>query len=133
LNDAAFNQDPANTAAGISGAGPTPGIGLNSFYGPWLERVGVSLGRRFSSGEGEALQLQVQAFKLLNQANFYVRNGDGINQLQYTRLGPTAARGRIESDLLPGAELGPGNLGSLREISPNGLPRRLQVSAGFMF
>ena len=37
LNDTAFNQDTAATAGGVNGAGPTPGIGLNSFYGPWLE------------------------------------------------------------------------------------------------
>ena len=57
LNDTAFNQDTANTAGGINGAGPTPGIGLNSFYGPWLERIDVGLARSFSIREGKELQL----------------------------------------------------------------------------
>ena len=48
LNDTAFNQDTANTAGGINGAGPTPGIGINSFYGPWLERIDVGLARSFA-------------------------------------------------------------------------------------
>ncbi|MGA8555895.1 MAG: TonB-dependent receptor, partial [Candidatus Acidiferrales bacterium] len=83
LNDTAFNEDTANTAAGINGAGPTPGIGLNSFYGPWLERIDLGLARSFSITEGKRLQLQAQAFNLFNHANYYVQNGDGINQLQY--------------------------------------------------
>src|SRR5208337_4647157 len=64
LNDTAFNQDTANTAAGINGGGPTPGIGLSSFYGPWLERIDVGLARSFPIKEGKELQFQVQAFNL---------------------------------------------------------------------
>ncbi|MGA2647200.1 MAG: TonB-dependent receptor [Candidatus Sulfotelmatobacter sp.] len=56
LNDTAFNEGTANTAAGINGGGPTPGVGLNSFYGPWLERVDVGLARSFSIKEGKELQ-----------------------------------------------------------------------------
>ena len=48
LNDTAFNQDTANTAGGINGAGPT-GNRLNSFYGPWLERIDAGLGRSSKS------------------------------------------------------------------------------------
>ncbi len=77
LNDSAFNQDTANTAGGINGAGPTPGIGLNSFYGPWLERIDVGLARSFSLKEGKELQLEAQAFNLFNHANYYVQNGGG--------------------------------------------------------
>jgi hypothetical protein len=58
LNDTAFNQDTANTAAGIDGGGPTPGIGLNSFYGPWLERIDVGLARSFEIREGKELEFQ---------------------------------------------------------------------------
>jgi hypothetical protein len=134
LNDTAFNQDTSNTAAGINGAGPTPGIGLNSFYGPWLERVDVALARSFSVGEGRQLQLQVQAFNLFNHANFYVQNGDGINQLQYNPIGTNCGDGASLNQtcyLVPNS--GPGNFGSLQEISPNGLPRALQFSARFTF
>ncbi len=87
LNDTAFNQDTANTAGGINGAGPTPGIGLNSFYGPWLERIDAGLGRSFEIREGKELEFQAQAFNLFNHPNYYVQNGDGINQLQYNPFG----------------------------------------------
>ena len=53
LNDTAFNQDTANTAGGINGGGPTPGIGLNSFYGPWLERIDVGLARNSQHRRGQ--------------------------------------------------------------------------------
>jgi hypothetical protein len=134
LNDSAFNQDTANTAGGINGAGPTPGVGLNSFYGPWLERIDVGLARSFEITEGKELQLQAQAFNLFNHANYYVQNGDGINQLQYNPLGTNCGDGKTLSQtcyLVPNS--GPGNFETLQEISPNGLPRVLQFSARFIF
>ena len=134
LNDTAFNQDTAATAGGINGAGPTPGIGLNSFYGPWLERIDVGLARSFSIREGKELQLQAQVFNLFNHANYYVQNGDGINQLQYNPIGPNCGDGASLNQtcyLVPNS--GPGNFGTLQEISPNGLPRMLQFSARFTF
>ena len=134
LNDTAFNQDTANTAAGINGGGPTPGIGLNSFYGPWLERIDVGLARSFSIQEGKELQFQVQAFNLFNHANYYVQNGDGINQLQYNPIGTNCGDGATPNQLcylVPNS--GPGNFGALQEISPNGLPRVLQFSIRFTF
>ena len=134
LNDAAFNQDTANTAAGINGGGPTPGIGLNSFYGPWLQRIDVGLARIIPLREGLELQLQAQAFNLFNHANYYVQNGDGINQLQYNPIGTDCGDGATTNQtcyLVPNS--GPGNFGTLQEISPNGLPRVLQFSARFVF
>jgi len=134
LNDTAFNQNTANTAAGINGAGPTPGVGLNSFYGPWLERIAVSLTRSFAIGEGKQLQLQAEAFNLLNHANYYVQNGNGINQLQYNPIGTNCGDGASLNQtcyLVPNS--GPGNFGTLTEISPNGLPRVLQFSVRFTF
>jgi len=134
LNDTAFNQDTANTAGGINGAGPTPGIGINSFYGPWLERIDVGLARSFTIREGKELQFQVQAFNLFNHANYYVQNGDGINQLQYTPIGTNCGDGLSTNQqcyLVPNS--GPGNFGTFGEISPNGLPRVLQFSARFTF
>jgi hypothetical protein len=134
LNDTAFNQDTANTAGGINGAGPTPGIGLNSFYGPWLERIDVGLARSFVIREGTELQLQAQAFNLFNHANYYVQNGDGINSLQYNPIGTNCGDGATLNQtcyLVPNS--GPGNFGTLQEISPNGLPRVLQFSARFKF
>jgi hypothetical protein len=134
LNDSAFNQATANTAAGINGAGPTPGIGLNSFYGPWLERIDVGLARSFEVKEGKELEFQLQAFNLFNHANYYVQNGNGINQLQYNPIGSNCGDGASLNQicyLVPNS--GPGNFGSLQEISPNGLPRVLQFSARFTF
>jgi hypothetical protein len=134
LNDTAFNQDTANTAGGINGGGPTPGIGLNSFYGPWLERIDVGLARSFSIKEGKELQFQAQAFNLFNHANYYVQNGDGINPLQYNPIGTNCGDGATPNQtcyLVPNS--GPGNFGALQEISPNGLPRVLQFSARFTF
>jgi hypothetical protein len=134
LNDTAFNEDTANTAGGINGAGPTPGIGLNSFYGPWLERIDLGIGRSFSLGEGKNLEFQAQAFNLFNHPNYYVQNGDGINQLQYNAYGGTCGDGMSLNQtcyLVPNT--GPGNFGTLQEINPNGLPRVLQFSARFTF
>ena len=134
LNDTAFNQDTANTAGGINGSGPTPGIGLNSYYGPWLERIDVGLARSFAIKEGMELELQVQVFNLFNHANYYVQNGDGINQLQYNPIGTNCGDGATLHQtcyLVPNS--GPGNFGTLQEISPNGEPRVFQFSARFTF
>jgi len=134
LNDTAFNQDTANTAAGINGGGPTPGIGLNSYYGSWLERIDVGMARSFQIKEGKELQFQVQAFNLLNHANFYVQNGNGVNPLQYNPIGTNCGDGATTNQtcyLVPNS--GPGNFGTLQEVSPNGLPRVLQFSARFTF
>jgi len=134
LNDTAFNQDTANTAAGINGGGPTPGIGLNSFYGPWLERIDVGLARSFAIKEGKELQFQVQAFNLFNHANYYVQNGNGINPLQYNPIGTNCGDGATLKQtcyLVPNS--GPGNFGALQEISPDGLARVLQFSVRFTF
>jgi len=134
LNDTAFNQDTANTAGGVNGAGPTPGIGLNSFYGPWLERIDLGLARSFEVEEGKKLEFQVQAFNLFNHANYYVQNGDGINPLQYNPIGSNCGDGATLKQtcyLVPNS--GPGNFGTLQEISPDGLPRVLQFSVRFTF
>ncbi|HXW90993.1 MAG TPA: hypothetical protein VEK33_10650, partial [Terriglobales bacterium] len=134
LNDTAFNQTTAATAGGINGAGPTPGIGLNSFYGPWLERIDVGLARSFAIREGKELELQAQAFNLFNHANWYVQNGNGINQLQYNPIGTNCGDGESFNQtcyLVPNS--GPGNFGTFQEVSPNGLPRALQFSARFNF
>ena len=133
LNDTAFNEATSNTAAGINGAGPTPGIGLNSFYGPWIERVDAALARNFSIGERQ-LQLQAQVFNLFNHANFFAQNGNGVNQLQYNPIGANCGDGVSLNQtcyLVPNS--GPGNFGALQAISPNGLPRAFQFSARFTF
>ena len=134
LNDTAFTQATANTGAGINGAGPTPGIGLNSFYGPWLERIDIGVARSFSFKEGKQLRFQLEVFNLFNHANFYVQNGNGVNQLQYNPIGTNCGDGQTLNQtcyLVPNS--GAGNFGTLQEISPNGLPRALQFSLRFAF
>jgi hypothetical protein len=139
LNDSAFNQDTANTAGGVNGAGPTPGIGLNSFYGPWLARIDLGLSRSFAIREGKNVTLQAQAFNLFNHPNYYVQNGDGINQLQYNPIGtqggqyPCGDGASVNQTCFLVPNSGPGNFGALQEISPNGLPRVFQFSARFTF
>ncbi len=134
LNDSAFNEDTANTAGGINGSGPTPGVGLNSFYGPWLERIDMGVARSFSVREGQQIQLQAQAFNVLNHANYYVQNGNGVNQLQYTPVGTNCGDGislHQNCYLVPNS--GPGNFGALQEVSPDGLPRVFEFSARYTF
>jgi hypothetical protein len=139
LNDTAFLEDTANTAAGINGGGPTPGIGLNSFYGPWLERIDLALARSFRITEGKELRFEVQVFNLFNHANYYVQNGDGVNPLQYNPIGTSQGQYPCGDGislnqtcfLVPNS--GPGNFGTLQEISPNGLPRAVQFSVRFSF
>jgi hypothetical protein len=134
LNDSAFNQDTANTAAGINGAGPSPGIGLNSFYGPWLKMIDLGVARSFAIKEGKQLKFELQVFNLFNHANYYVQNGDGVNQLQYNPIGTNCGDGQSLNQtcyLVPNT--GPGNFGSYQEINPYGLPRALQFSVQFSF
>jgi hypothetical protein len=139
LNDTAYNQDTAASAGGINGVGPTPGIGLNSFYGPWLERIDLGLGRSFEIAEGKRLEFQVQAFNLFNHANYYVQNGNGINQIQYnpysdpTKHAPGCGDGSTNQTCYLVPNSGAGNFGTLQEISPDGLPRVLQFSVRFTF
>ena len=104
--------------------------GLRKNYGDIEAIRGIS----FEIREGKELELQVQAFNLFNHANYYVQNGDGINQLQYNPVGTTCGDGMTQNQtcfLVPNS--GPENFGTLQEISPNGLPRVLQFSARFTF
>jgi hypothetical protein len=139
LNDTAFNQATANTALGINGAGPTPGVGLNSFYGPWIQEVDLALGRTFQIKERHQLQLQAQAFNLFNHANYYVQNGNGVNQAQYNPIGTSQGKYPCGDGisvnqtcfLVPNS--GPGNFGTLQEINPLHPPRVFQFSARYAF
>lgn len=102
----------------------------------WSERSARTRrkARSFEIKEGKELQFQAQAFNLFNHANYYVQNGDGINQLQYNPIGSNCGDGSSLNQtcyLVPNS--GPGNFGALQEISPNGLPRVLQFSARLTF
>jgi hypothetical protein len=139
LNDTAFNQATANTALGIAGAGPTPGVGLNSFYGPWIEETDLAIGRTFKVKEGHVLQLQVQMFNLFNHANYYAQNGTGVNQAQYNPIGTSQGKYPCGDGislyqtcfLVPNS--GRGNFGTLQEINPLNPPRVFQFAIKYSF
>ena len=128
LNDTAFNQDTANTAAGINGAGPTPGVGLNSSYGPWLERIDVALARSFAIGEGKQLQLRGGSVQFAQPRQLLRAKRLGINQLQYNPIGSNCGDGASLNQtcyLVPNS--GPGNFGALQVNQPERPSSRLAV------
>jgi hypothetical protein len=131
LNDSAAHQSTANSALGINGGGPSPAIGLNSFYGPWTEQIDLALARRFTIREGHSITLQVQAFNLLNHANFYVQNGNGVQFVQYRPLGQSCGDGKTMNQtcfLVPGS-----SFGQLNVISALNGPRVLQFALEYSF
>jgi len=93
LNDSAINESTGNTAAGIIGAGPVPGEGYNSFYGPWIEEIDLGITRAFHITERQKIELQAQVFNLFNHANYFVQAGSGIVQTQYNPVGPNCGDG----------------------------------------
>lgn len=93
LNDTAANQSTANSALGINGNGPSPNEGINSFYGPWTQKVDLGLSRSFEIAEKHSITFQAQVFNIANHANYYVQNGNGVNQVQYSPTGSTCGDG----------------------------------------
>ena len=134
VNNTAALQSTANSALGINGAGPSPLAGLNSFYGPWTQQVDLGLGRRFRITERQSLSLQVQAFNLLNHANYYVQNGNGVNQVQYRPFGDTCGDGH-SADQLCGLvpNNGASGFGSLQRVNALNGPRVLQFALKYSF
>ena len=94
LNDSAVNQTTANSALGINGAGPSPNVGLDSFYGPWTQQIDLGISRRIPITERQSISLQAQVFNLLNHPNWYVQNGNGVNPVQYQPVGKTCGDGQ---------------------------------------
>ena len=131
VNNTAALQSTANSALGINGAGPSPLAGLNSFYGPWTQQVDLGLGRRFRITERQSVAVQVQAFNLLNHANYYVQNGNGVQQVQYRPFGDTCGDSTTTDQLcglVPNT-----NFGSLQRINALNGPRVLQFSLKYNF
>jgi len=93
LNDSAINESTGNTAAGIAGAGPVPGIGYNSFYGPWINEIDLGLTRALHITERQTIQIEAQVFNLFNHPNFFVQAGAGIVQTEYNPVGPSCGDG----------------------------------------
>jgi hypothetical protein len=121
VNNTAALQATPNSALGINGSGPSPVTGLNSFYGPWTQQIDLGVSRRFSLAERQSILFQAQAFNLLNHANYYVQNGNGVDAIQYTPTGPTCGDGQTLNQtcyLIPHARFG-----TLQVISPLNGPR----------
>ncbi len=134
LNDTAFNQSTANTALGINGSGPSPAVGLNSFYGPWIMQIDAALSRDFLIGERQRVTFTAQVFNLANHANFYVQNGNGVNQLQYEPIGTNCGDGVTQNQtcyLVPNS--GPGGFRSLQSIDALNGPRVFQFALKYSF
>jgi hypothetical protein len=93
INNSAANESSSNTANGINGSGPTPGIGFNAFHGSWINEIGLGIKRDFHITERHIVSLEAQAFNLFNHANFFVANGAGANATQFTPTGATCGDG----------------------------------------
>jgi len=93
LNDSAINESTGNTAVGIAGAGPVPGIGYNSFYGPWINEIDLGLTRALHITERQTIEIQAQVFNLFNHPNFFVQAGAGIVQTEYNPVGANCGDG----------------------------------------
>ncbi len=128
LNNTAALQSTANSALGINGAGPSPLVGLNSFYGPWTQQIDLGLARRFRITERQSVSLHAQAFNLLNHANYYVANGNGVAATQYVPVGDSCGK--------PGGLCGlvaNEGFGMLQRINSLNGPRVLQFSLKYNF
>ena len=132
VNNTPANQSTANSALGINAGSPSPFAGLDSFYGPWTEQVDLGLARRFRITERQTVTFQVQAFNLLNHANYYVQNGNGVNPIQYNAFGSTCGDGQTVNQtcyLTPNT----GQFGRLSVINALNGPRVLQFALKYSF
>jgi hypothetical protein len=135
LNDSAVNQATANTAAGLEGGnspgyGLAPGEGMNSYTGPWIIEVDTGIQRKFSIKEKQAITLKAQAFNLLNNANYYVEAGSGINQVKYTS---SCNKDGSACTLAPNGTIATGGFQTKGSISQPNPPRILQFSFNYSF
>ena len=126
LNDSAALQSTLNSAAGLASRGPAPNAGLNALVYPWITQIDVGLQRRFRLIGEHSFVFKVQAFNVLNRANFI-----NVNQYQYNPVGTTCGDGQSLNQtcyLLPAA-----GFNTPQSISqPNG-PRVFQFAATYSF
>ena len=134
INNSAALQSTANSALGINAGSPSPFSGLNSFYGPWIQQVDLALSRGVHISERHMITLRAQAFNVLNQANYDVQNGTGVNPIQYSPFGPSCGDGHTLNQtcyLTPNT--GPGGFGTLQLINALNGPRVLQFAVKWTF
>lgn len=131
VNNTAALQATANSALGINGSGPSPVTGLNSFYGPWTQQIDLGISRRFPITERQSILFLAQGFNVLNHANYYVQNGNGVDAIQYTPTGSTCGDGQSLNQtcyLIPHA-----GFGTLQVVSPLNGPRVFQFALKYVF
>jgi hypothetical protein len=131
LNDSAINESTGNTAAGIVGAGPVPGEGYNSFYGPWIDEIDLGLTRAFRITERHSIEIQAQVFNLFNHPNYFVQAGAGIDQNQYNPVGSNCGDGKTINqtcDLMPAS-----GFKTLQSINQLNGPRTFQFAFRYRF
>src|ERR1022692_190119 len=131
VNNTAALQSTANSALGINAGSPSPTVGLDSFYGPWTQQSDLGLARRFKLTERHAITLHVQAFNVMNHANYYVQNGTGVNPIQYSPFGSTCGDGSSANQtcyLVPST-----GFGKLQVINALNGPRVMQVALKWTF
>jgi hypothetical protein len=136
LNDSAVNQATANTAAGLEGGnspgyGLAPGEGMNGYTGPWIIEVDTGIARKFAIGERQNITLKAQAFNLLNDANYYVEAGSGINQVKYNVV--SCASESSDVCLSQNGNSSNGGFQYKSSISQPNPPRILQFSFNYSF
>jgi Carboxypeptidase regulatory-like domain/TonB dependent receptor len=131
VNNTAALQSTANSALGINAGSPSPTVGLDSFNGPWTQQIDLGLARQFKLTERHAITLHVQAFNVLNHANYYVQNGTGVNPIQYSPFGSTCGDGSSSNQtcyLVPSA-----GFGKLQVINALNGPRVMQFALKWTF
>jgi len=131
LNNTAALQATANSALGINSGSPSPFAGLDSFYGPWTEQIDLGLARRFKVTERHAVSLQAQVFNVMNHANYYVQNGNGVSYLQYSPIGSNCGDGATQYQqcyLVPNS-----GFGQLQVINALNGPRVMQFALKWTF
>jgi hypothetical protein len=128
LNDSAYNY-----SQGISGSGPSPNLGLNTFTGPWSESIDVNLERTWKIKEYGRLMFRVTAFNIFNHPNYYVESGGGINQQEYKPIGPNCGNKAVNETCYLTPNNSVGGFGTFSEVQQNTGPRIFQFAMIYRF
>jgi hypothetical protein len=86
--------------------------------------------------ERQSLAFQVQAFNVLNHANYYVQNGNGVNAIQYTPFGDTCGNPdnpQVNQTCYLVPNNGTNGFGTLQRINALNGPRVLQFAVKWSF
>ena len=138
LNDSAFNESTSNTALGIAGAGPSPNLGYNSFYGPWIDEADAGIERRFIIHGTQYVSMTAQVFNLTNHQNYFVQAQSGVQTLQYSPVGNNCGDGAsanqtcylVPNTVAQGSTSPFGQLEAIDQLNP---PRVWQFAARYTF